>query len=129
MENSITIFVYGSLMNGEMNFGRFGPQKKVCDAETADGYVLINFGNAYPGMVPLPSFKSVKGELHEMSHATYAMIREMELRAGYIEMPVRVYDDLQKEYETTAFLFAAYQPIVPLGNWKNVKARPSPRNS
>jgi gamma-glutamylcyclotransferase (GGCT)/AIG2-like uncharacterized protein YtfP len=77
------IFVYGSLKEGEYNFGRFGETNVLQKNVKINGFLLYSLG-PYPCVVKTNNPEDfVIGEIHEVSEGNYNNIARMEFGAGY----------------------------------------------
>lgn len=77
------IFVYGSLKEGQYNFGRFGETKVLKKNIRINGFALYSLG-PYPCIIKTNNPQNfVIGEIHEVSDNNYGNIYRMEIGAGY----------------------------------------------
>jgi gamma-glutamylcyclotransferase (GGCT)/AIG2-like uncharacterized protein YtfP len=77
------IFVYGSLKQGQYNFGRFGETKVIKQNVKINKFSLYDLG-PFPCVVETGDSEDfVIGEIHEVSDSIYNSISRMEFGAGY----------------------------------------------
>lgn len=110
------VFLYGSLREGEYNFGRLGHQKPLYTTKTSQGYLLVSLG-AYPAMVPIGD-RSVVGEVHEIEDSQLPRFDAMEFGAGYTRELILLEDGKLVWGYVMPWTPWMEGRIVPSGDWK-----------
>jgi gamma-glutamylcyclotransferase (GGCT)/AIG2-like uncharacterized protein YtfP len=71
------VFVYGSLLSGMGNHALLINSKKLGDAETPEGFGIVDLG-WYPGAVKTDKPGKVIGEVYEVDDQTFARLDRLE---------------------------------------------------
>ena len=120
------LFVYGSLMKGELNAHLMAGARLVGSAQTVPAYRLVHLGG-YPGMLS-GGGSSVVGEVYEVPAATLAVLDAFEEHPEvFVRTPVRLQTQpavagADAEAACEAYLlrpeFAAGAAALEHGNWR-----------
>lgn len=111
------LFVYGTLMRGEVNEAHLGDARCLGPAFTAPAYMLVWHG-PYPALVEAPASGRVRGELYEVSPARLAALDAFEdVPTLYHRRPVVLADGTR----ATAYVLPparARGGVIPSGDWR-----------
>ena len=114
---SISCFVYGTLMRGEANHRLLANSRFIGAAMTAPEFTLVNMG-AYPAMVE-DGTSSVKGEVYEVNAKTLVELDSLENHPIYYKRRMITLADGRL---VLAYIMpperATSHPIIEHGDWR-----------
>jgi gamma-glutamylaminecyclotransferase len=112
------LFVYGTLLRGEVNHGALRSARFLSEARTEPRFELVDLG-AYPGLVRGGS-RSVAGELYEVGRA---LLVELDAFEGHPDLFRRARVLLEGRARAHAYLFprerAAGVPRIESGSYRH----------
>ena len=91
----VSVFVYGTLMRGQINHSYYLSKSKLLGAAELSGYAMYAV-SSFPGIVTEPSEK-VKGEVYSVDNET---LRKLDCLEGEGSLYLRKMVDLQLNNET-----------------------------
>lgn len=110
------IFVYGTLMSGELNHRRLSSATPLGQARTALGYALHDLG-PFPGLVA--GQQRVTGEIYEVDATTRTELDQLE---GHPRFYCRTLIRLEDGSAAEAYMLSPGQargrPVIPSGSWR-----------
>lgn len=113
-----SIFVYGTLLQGESNSTLLRGAEFVGKSKTKPEFELVDFG-PYPAMIP-DGNTAIKGEVYLVDNLQLARIDRLE---GYPGFYRRVKIELHDGTPVYAYLLSRAQvtglPTIPSGDWQN----------
>lgn len=114
---SALLFVYGTLLRGEINHREIEGARFVREARTEPAFELVDLGE-YPALVPGGSL-AVPGELYAVSPAQLVALDAFEGHPElYLRSPIRLDDGEQAEAYLLAPERAAGLPRIAGGSWR-----------
>src|SRR5690606_16723824 len=116
------IFVYGTLLSGEINWLHYLQYSKLLGQDTLKGnFTMVSLGG-FPGVIPHGE-GVVKGEVYEVDDLTYREIENLEgyhpdpTYSFYSKMPVETkYGSADMYVLSEKYLD---NPVIENGDWKN----------
>ncbi len=111
------LFVYGSLLSGEMHAARLAGARLVGGAVTEARYTLVDLG-PYPALLE-GGTTSVSGEVYEVDGAALAALDEFEGHPEeYRRTPVRLLGGEVAEAYVLPREQARHGRVIPSGSWR-----------
>lgn len=118
-EDKIFLFVYGTLMKGEINSDLLKDAEFIKSSKTKEKYTLINLG-AYPAVVKVPQVK-ISGELYSV---TQEILKHTDKLEGYPHYYDRELIELDGGEKAIMYFLPAENinmknaSVIECGNWK-----------
>jgi gamma-glutamylcyclotransferase (GGCT)/AIG2-like uncharacterized protein YtfP len=111
------LFVYGSLLFGEIHNARLGGSRLLGEAHTEPRYTLVDLG-AYPALLD-EGTTSVSGELYEVTADVLAALDEFEGHPeDYCRSPVRLLNGECAEAYVLPRARAPATRVIVSGSWR-----------
>ena len=102
-DNTIKVFVYGTLMEGKTNHRRYLSKARFLGKGTVKGYSLYHLGS-FPGVVHSKRVDKVKGEVYEIDHSSLEDLDVLEGEGSlYIRELTNVY--IGENTVTSAYIY------------------------
>jgi molybdenum cofactor cytidylyltransferase len=119
-EGTFALFVYGTLMRGEVRHGVLAGQRFLREAVTRPKYLLFDLGD-YPGLVAADGEgQAIHGELYEVARGLIPVLDEIEeAPALYRLEPVEIEGEAAPVLTYIYRLAVEGAPLCAGGRWRN----------